>query len=152
METHLQKIFETHYSGALISLTKSRGKLKKQTVTALVTIPLVIVQAEPLLQEALSSDRGVPITLPPLSKVYFRKKKENLTSNESSIVALQKRVNNLEITIRQLKADHVHELNSLRQQMAKNAQAQKEMGKSLAENGTSLTRICEFIRSLQSSS
>ena len=48
-ETHLQKIFETHYNGSLICLNKSHGKNKKQTVTAVVTIPIEIVQGDALL-------------------------------------------------------------------------------------------------------
>ena len=85
-ETHLQKIFENHFNGSLICLNKSCSKSKKQTVTAVVTIPIKVVETEPLLQEALDSDRGVSICLLPLPKLYFRRKEQPKASNDAVLV------------------------------------------------------------------
>ena len=148
-ETHLQKIIESHYTGSLIALTKPRGKSKKQTTTAIVTIPSCIVQNDPLLQKALLSDKGVPISSPPLSKVYFRKKRDQKASVDASVVSLQKEVERLKSVIKEMKALHIiamqkmtHKLESQTEKLEETLAAQERMGKHLG-------RVCEFINSLQ---
>ena len=156
-ETHLQKIFETHYSGSLICLNKSRGKSKKQNVTAVVTIPMKIVEAEPLLQEALASDRGVPICLPPLPKLYFRRKEQPKASTDAVVVKLQKELEVLKITIKEMEARHLNEMNAVRVELAKSVQAQMRQSEQLEKNlaaqekmRSSMSQVCEYIHSLQS--
>ena len=148
-ETHLQRIFEAHYTGSLICLTKSRGKTKKQTTTAIVTIPIDIVQNDGLLQQALVSDKGVPISLPPLPKLYFRKKRDQKASTDASVLSLQKEVQHLKSVIKDMKSLHLKEM----QNMTKRLESQTEkLEATLAAQeriGQRLGQVCEFINSLQ---
>ena len=151
-ETHLQKIFETHYSGSLICLNKSRGKNKKQTVTAVVTIPIEIVQGDALLQEALASDRGVPISLPPLPKLYFRRKEQPKASKDAAVAKLQKEIEALKITIKEMEAHHLNEMNTVREELNQMRQSE-HLEKCLAgqeKMRSSMSQVCEYIHSLQS--
>ena len=157
VETHLQKIFETHYNGSLICLNKSRGKNKKQTVTAVVTIPIEIVQGDALLQEALASDRGVPISLPPLPKLYFRRKEQPKASKDAAVAKLQKEIEALKITIKEMEAHHLNEMNAVREELEKSVNAQMKQSEHLEKclagqekMRSSMSQVCEYIHSLQS--
>ena len=72
-ESHVQKILETHYPGALICLLEPKtAKRKPRFVTGHLTIPKSVVDQDPVLQKALTSTDGVMINPMPLSKLYLR--------------------------------------------------------------------------------
>ena len=141
-EMHLQKIFETHFSGSLISLTKARGNKRKKTTTTIVTIPIGIVRTNPMLQKALAGDRGVPIELSPLQKLYFRKKASPMNSTEQIIYSLKKEIQSLKYKMEEMNAKHQAEMNEIRNDMKASLDAQKAMQRSVVQ-------VCEFINSIQ---
>ena len=81
-ESHVQKILETHYPGALICLLEPKtAKRKPRFVTGHLTIPQSVVDQDPVLQKALTSTDGVMINPMPLSKLYLRPLEANKTQS-----------------------------------------------------------------------
>ena len=116
------------------------------------TIPLNIVQKFDLLQQALTSDKGVPISLPPLPKLYFRKKRDQKASTDASVLSLQKEVQHLKSVIKDMKSLHIKEMQNMTKRLESQTEkleatlaAQKRMGQHLGQ-------VCEFINSLRSPS
>ena len=126
-ESHLQKIFERHLPGCLLSINEPKKRSKSNFVTATVTIPAQVVETRVDLQEALKNPNGTEISLLPLFKLFFRpdkriteKKTEEITKLKCEIQGLRKEIEALkqfhESEIAMVRIDHqdsitqVHEL------------------------------------------
>ena len=113
------------------------------------TIPSHIVQNDPLLLEALLSDKGVPISLPPLSKLYFRKKRDQKASVDASVISLQKEVQHLKNVIKEMKALHITAMQKMTQKLESQTEKLEQTLAAQERMGKHLGRVCEFINSLQ---
>ena len=81
-ESHVQKILEVHYPGALICLLESKpSKRKLRFVTGHLTIPQFVVDQDPVLQKDLTSTDGFEINPLPLPKLYLRPLKTHKTQS-----------------------------------------------------------------------
>ena len=76
-ESHLQSILSFHFPGALFSSSKrkpNKSRRKATFGTGTMIAPIETIQANALLQEALTSPNGTAIDVAPLGKIYFKLK------------------------------------------------------------------------------
>ena len=78
-------------------------------------------------------------------------------SNDAVIVKLQEELEVLKITIKEMEARHLNEMNAVRMELGKIVQAQMRQSEQLEKNlanqekmRSSMSQVCEYIPSLQS--
>ena len=86
-ESHVQKILEVHYPGALICLLDLKpSKRRSRFRTGHLTILQSVVDQDPVLQKALMSNDGVEIHPLPLPKLYLRPLKVHKPQSHEDLV------------------------------------------------------------------
>ena len=85
------------------------------------------------------------------------KQEQPKASNDDVVIKLQKELEVLKITIKEMEARHLNEMNAVRMELGKSVQAQMRQSEQLEKNlanqekmRSSMSQVCEYIHSLQS--
>ena len=138
-EDQMQKIFSHHFEGCLISLNSSRKKSKSNFTTAILTVPNSVVSNSPELQKALSSPRGIQISVLPLVGLWFRPyTREKKSPEEIEILQIQEEME-------KMKRNHEFAINGFRNEFERRI---SQLNACLDHHRSEINSQKELIRSL----
>ena len=138
-ESHIQKIFERHLSGCLVSLNEAKKRSKSHFATAIVTVPAHVVESKEWLQSALKTTSGIEVSLPPLFKLFFRPDKRMLELNENENEKLQVEIQSLRKEMEAMKQKHEAEIIMMRVDHEESITQLRELINQLGNHVLSLT-------------